>query len=420
MQTNDSYIGFPQLPKKTAIIDALLNDPPEMGWRTVRQLFRIQKRHDREHLIETLQPHLYQIEDPRIRHRLTLALQALHRPLNIDDYVLVRRKGVLKPSELDAAKNNASDSSSIPNFSPVVDAHVHPKSPDLKFLVDMREAGISHCVVVATDTDPADVDRQEIRDYLEKTYAGTVQSDHMPFKSMLKHLRSNLYSSTHVTSQDVADWVSDYPDCLVGFGSVNLSKGRSYVEDTLNALEKKGLRGLNLLPHSQFFNPSENEHMDLVADYCRRTGALISTHVGCGFGPFEIPELSQNSHPTLWEPFLTKYQDIKLVMSHFGAYSKEIPGIWLFEAMQLGKKHRNVYADLAGVEWLLDRENVVEEIRKTIGFDRVLFATDYPHSLASSGSWGHIVSGVKANTHLTPKEKRKILGDNAVYLLGIN
>jgi predicted TIM-barrel fold metal-dependent hydrolase len=88
--------------------------------------------------------------------------------------------------------------------------------------------------------------------------------------------------------------------------------------------------------------------------------------------------------------------------------------------MQLGKKHRNVYADLAGVDWLLDREHVVQEIRKTIGFDRVLFASDYPHFLATSGSWAHVVGGIQANTHLTPKEKRKILGDNAAHLLDIN
>jgi predicted TIM-barrel fold metal-dependent hydrolase len=88
--------------------------------------------------------------------------------------------------------------------------------------------------------------------------------------------------------------------------------------------------------------------------------------------------------------------------------------------MQLGKKYRNVYADLAEVDWLLDRENVVQEIRKTIGFDRILFATDYPHCLASDVSLAYIVSGIKTNTHLTPKEKRKVLGENAVHLLNIS
>ena len=72
------------------------------------------------------------------------------------------------------------------------------------------------------------------------------------------------------------------------------------------------------------------------------------------------------------------------------------------------------------VDWLLDRENVVQEIRKTIGFDRILFATNYPYSLTPDMGGGYIVSGIKANTHLTQKEKRKILGENAARLLGLN
>ena len=41
MQQNDIYIDFPPLPDKPAIIEALLKDPPEIRWRTVRQLFQI-------------------------------------------------------------------------------------------------------------------------------------------------------------------------------------------------------------------------------------------------------------------------------------------------------------------------------------------------------------------------------------------
>ncbi|HKI49274.1 MAG TPA: amidohydrolase family protein, partial [Desulfobacteria bacterium] len=191
------------------------------------------------------------------------------------------------------------------------------------------------------------------------------------------------------------------------------------VEETLEALERMNVRGINLLPHAQFFNPSDNENMAVLFDYCRRTGSIIMSHSGCAPGPFEIPELCRNARPNLWEPLLAKYPDVPLVLAHFGSYSKEIPGIWLFEALQLGKKYRNVYADLASVEWLLDRENVVQEIRKTMGFGRILFASNYPHSRASDVSLAYIVSGIKANTNLTPKEKRKVLGENATRLLNV-
>ena len=419
MQTSESYIGFPPLPDQADIVTALLNDPPEIRWRVVRQLFRIKDRQYREELIQALQPSLYEVDDFRVKYRITLALQALHRPLNVKDYVLVKEKGAFKPTEVDTFGIEKIGESAIPNFFPVVDFHIHPKAPDLKFFADMREAGVTHGVILATDTDPNDVERPKIRNMLKEAFSGTTQSSHMPFESLLKHIKSGLHSPTHVSNQDVADWVRDYPDILIGFGSVNLSKDRAYVERTLEELERMNMRGIKFLPQAQFFNPSDNENMALVFDYCRRTGSIIMSHSGCGTGPFEIPELSQNANPNLWEPLLAKNSDVPLVLAHFGSYGKEIPGIWLFEALQLGKKYRNVYADLASVEWLLDHENVVQEIRKTIRFDRILFGSNYPHSLATDVNLAYIVSGIKANTNLTPKEKRKVLGENAARLLNI-
>jgi predicted TIM-barrel fold metal-dependent hydrolase len=419
MQTSESYMGFPPLPDQADIVTALLNDPPDVRWRVVRQLFRIKDRRYREDLIQALQPYLYEVDDFRVKYRITLALQALHRPLNIKDYVLVKGKGAFEATEVETFGIEKIGESAIPNFFPVVDFHIHPKTPDLKFFADMHEAGVTHGVILATDTDPNDVERPKIRNMLKEAFSGTTQSSHMPFESLLKHIKASLHSTTHVSNQDVADWVRDYPDILIGFGSVNLSKDRAYVERTLEELERMNMRGIKFLPHAQFFNPSDNENMAVVFDYCRRTGSIIMSHSGCGTGPFEIPELSYNARPNLWEPHLAKNQDIPLVLAHFGSYGKEIPGIWLFEALQLGKKYRNVYADLASVEWLLDHENVVQEIRKTIGFDRILFGSNYPHSLATDVNLAYIVSGIKANTNLTPKEKRKVLGENAARLLSI-
>jgi predicted TIM-barrel fold metal-dependent hydrolase len=422
MKENPCYKGFPPLPEKDDIVEALVHDPPDIRWRMVRNLFRISEPEDREELIQKLRPYLLQVNDFRVKHRITLALQALHLPLRVKDYVLVKGKGAFKTSEFESPDYHLQGiltGPSRPNLLPVVDFHIYPRSPDLKFFADMRESGVTHAVILATDTDPSDVDRPEIKEKLRKAYSGSPHSRLVPFESVLKHIRASLYSYTHVTDQDVADWVKDYPDIFIGFGSVNLSKDTAYVKEKLEEIDRLNLRGINLLPHSQFFSPSDNENMDFLFGYCRQTGSTILSHSGCGSGPFEVPELSQNSHPRLWEPLLKKYPDVPLVMAHFGAYSTEIPGIWLHDVLQLGKEYRNLYADLAAVNWLLDREVVVKEIRKTIGFDRVLFATDYPASLVSGMSLTYIVSGLKANRNLSEKEKRKVLGENAARLLRI-
>lgn len=420
MQTSESYVDFPSLPDKSDIVNALLTDPPDVHWRIVRQLFRIKRKKDREDLIEALQPRIFEVQDSKIKYRINLALQALHRPVNIKDYRLVKNRGIFKASEIANSAPKKAKAANLPNFFPVVDFHIHPKTPDLKLFKDMRDAGVTRGVILATDTDPNDVDRPEIHNLLKEAFDGATQSGRMSFESILKHIKASLYSPTHVTNQDVADWARDYPDSLIGFGSVNLSKDRAYVERTLEKMERLNMKGVKLLPHAQFFNPSTNDNMDLLFDYCSQTGSIILSHTGCAPGPFEIPELSRNAHPGLWERQVAKYPQVPVVLAHFGSYSKEIPGIWLLEAMQLGKKYRNVYADLAAVDWLLDRENVVQEIRKTIGFDRILFATNYPHSMTPESNGAYVVSAIKANTHLTQKEKRKILGENATRLLGLN
>jgi len=404
------------------MVDALVNDFPDRRWRVVRDLFRIGDPQERRELIGRLQPHLPRVKDFRTRYRITIALQALHQPSRTEDHILVKGRGVYRPGEAGSFGEKAdrkTDFLKKVNLFPVVDFHIHPKIPDLKFFTDMRQAGVTHGVILATDTDPSDLDRTEVVAGLQRDYSTTAQSHRLPFEKMLTQIRASLYSPTHVTNQDVADWVEDYPDILVGFGSVNLSRGRDYVEGKLDEIRRLKLRGVKLLPFSQFFNPSVNENVDLLFDFCRAEGAIVLSHTGCGGGPFELIELCRNAHPDLWEPVLKKYPDVPLVLAHCGSYSTLVPGIWLYEALQLGKRHKNVYADLAAVDWLLDREIVVNEILKTIGFDRILFGTDYPLPLTAGVNLAYLVSGIKANMHLTEKEKRKVLGKNAARLLRI-
>lgn len=423
MKKKTLYFGFPPLPHKDELVEALVHDPPEVRWRVVRDLYRIGEKKDREELIEKLRPHLSQADDFRVNYRINLALSALQRPLPVKNYVLVKNKGAFKTSELKFSGNDLDGLPSKqpkPDFFPVVDFHIHPKSPDLKFLADLKEAQVSHAVILATDTDPSDVDRPEIKEKLREDYSRSSLSTSIPFERILQEIRAGLYSPTHVTDQDVADWVKDYPDTLFGFGSVNLCKSRDYVEKKLDQIERLKLRGIKLLPYAQFFNPSENENMGLLFEFCRQTRSIILSHSGCAAGPFEIPELNGNSHPMLWEALVKKYPDVPLVLAHFGAYSTHKPGIWLHDVMELGRKYKNVYADLAAVNWLLDLEDVVKEIRETIGFDRVLFATDYPVPLFSGVTLASVVTSLKVDSKLTEKEKRKVLGENAGRLLGIS
>jgi len=53
---------------------------------------------------------------------------------------------------------------------------------------------------------------------------------------------------------------------------------------------------------------------------------------------------------------------------------------------------------------------------KEVGEDHILMATDYPHF---DSEYPHTVSGIRERTDLTPKQKDKILGENAAKLLNL-
>ena len=416
MAPDEAYIGFPAVPDTATLLEALLGDPPEVRWRIVRNLVRIHDPGVRQDLKAKILPCMATTDDFRIRLRLQLALEALAHPCPRNGYAVVRGQGAVARSEGGEPGAGASENSGL-TFFPVVDFHVHPQSPDLTLLADMQRAGVARGVLLCLDTDPGDVERPEVRQELGKIFNRSPHPWQFSFDHFLECLKDSLHPMTHVSNQDVADWIQDYPETFIGVGSVNPSKSRDYVERTLEELWRLGLKGIKLNPSAQFFNPADNANLDVLFQFCRETGFIILSHCGCGTGPFETPDFCQNAHPGLWEPMLTKFPDVPLVLAHFGAYSTQIPGIWLHEVLQLGKKFRNVYADLAGVNWLLEYDMVVREIRKTIGFDRVLFASDYPLPVIRGTSLAYLVSAVKASTLLTEKEKWKILGKNACRLL---
>ena len=420
-----SYLGFSELPADDHIIDALINDPPDVRWRWVRALLRIE---DAERLAEfrrLFQERVEKIKTPphwKVILRLQLVMQSIRRPVRVKDYVVVKGKGAFTIDELadvqyDPLRLRIARSES--DHWPGVEFHVHPKMPDLKFLSDMRKAGVRHAVILATDTDPEDLNRPEIVEKLKNAYAGSAHSQSVPFEQFLKTIRGDLYSRTHVTDQDVADWVADYSDTLTGFGSVNLSKSGDYVLKKLDRIRQLGLRGIKLLPYSQFFNPAENENMDLLFDYCQRTGSIVLTHSGCAAGAFEIAELSQDSHPSLWEAIAQKYPEVPIVLAHFASYSTHQPGIWFSDALALMQKCPNVFADISAAHYLLADAETVGQIRQTTGFDRVLFATDYPGPLYYGSTLSELVQNIKGNHLLSETEQRAILVDNGQRLLGL-
>lgn len=425
MTPRESYFGFPTLPERDELIDFLINDPPDIRWRWIRAMLRIEDPIQLDELRDAIQVRMKQLTaslDWRVVLRLRLALDSIQRPVRVKGYALINGKGAFKTAEMERSGYDQKKAGALrpeADFFPVVDFHVHPKIPDLKFLSDMRKAGVSHAVILATDTDPRNLDRPEIIDRIRYQYTRSSHARKIPLEQVLDAIRAGLYSQTHVTNRDVADWVATYPEILIGFGSVDPCKSKRYVQEKLEEIERLNFKGIKLLPYSQFFNPEENENLSFLFEYCRGTGTIVLSHTGCAAGAFELPELSANSRPGLWETLATQYSEVPVVLAHFGSYSTTTPGIWFEEALELMKKRPNVYADISAADYLLEDAEKVDQIRKGGCFQQVLFATDYPGPLYHGISTQRIVERIKHNPHLSESEKRMVLGGNAGKLLRI-
>lgn len=312
----------------------------------------------------------------------------------------------------------------------IIDFHIHSARRD-RILKEMDGAGVNLGVIATIDADPNDVYNKEIRSKLRSRFSN---SQTLLYSGCLSRfirglgqwihvedwIRSFMYEAAlfypgiAISNEELSEFVKLNPKRLIGFGSVNPNKPVDYVEDKLKEIRNLGLKGVKLIPTIQLFNPSENENIPRIFEFCERNRLIVLYHTGCDPGPFEIPELSEDANPKYLRKVLDRYSNVKLVLAHIGSYSAIKPRLWLNEALDIMKKYDNVYADISAVTDILHNEKIVRKIRGTIGFERVLFGSDYPVIEGSNISIE--VHSVKTSI-LGDYEKEQVLGLNAWSLL---
>ncbi len=298
----------------------------------------------------------------------------------------------------------------------IIDTHVHPKMGATALLAEMDSAGVQRSVLLAVDTNPDDLRDPETLRQTRFRFFKTPDAKRILWSEVEATMLQKL--TPKVTNQVVADLVAGHPDRFIGLGSINLSKDASYVESKLEEIERLGLRGIKLLPFSQFFDPAESENFLRVCDWCQQTGQVILIHTGCGAPPWDARAFSLDANPDKLRSALERYPETPIILAHLGSYSKDEPGIWFEEACRLGADYPNVWGDLAAVAWLVEREWRIDRMRTTIGFKRILFASDYP-AVANQVSIGYMINLVRENPFLAEEEKLDILGRNAARLFKI-
>ena len=281
-------------------------------------------------------------------------------------------------------------------------------------LTELDKAGVTVAVLLALDVDPKDLDRPEIKkmvsDRLLQMYFWDARRVVEGLKDFLEVARTE--------NEQVAGFVQSHPDRFVGFGSINLSRNETYVEEKIQEIDRLNLKGIKLIPTLQFFNPVKaHRNMQMLFEYCERKGKIVTYHTGCDPYIWEDPHFSQDANPQYLKSVVQDFRSVPVILAHMGCYSSRSPGIWFDEALELGKGHENVWFDIAAVPYVVTQERFVDRIKRTVGLDRVLFGSDYP--AVNGVSIESMIAEVKSSDHLSEEEKENILGLNAMRLLGL-
>lgn len=295
-----------------------------------------------------------------------------------------------------------------------IDAHTHPFSGDIpSFVREMDHAGVAQSAALFSLRDPADIDRPDVRRRISLRLSGELASRR---EAIFDQMRRYINGLANPTNADSARLAREYPGRFLPFGSVHMHAPPEELDRELDELGALHLYGVKLLPTLQLFKPSESPNFERVCDWCEKNRKVIIYHTWCDPGPFEIPEVADDANPKHLEPVLERYSP-RIVLAHFGAYSAYYPGLWFDEAMQILKRFDAACADTSAAVHFLTREKNLTKIKKEVGFERVLFGTDYP--VVGGSSMSAEADIVRSSPFLSEQEKRMVMRENAVRVLNL-
>ncbi len=203
-----------------------------------------------------------------------------------------------------------------------------------------------------------------------------------------------------ISNDEVADFVSCYPERLAGVGSVDITKPMEAVAEIKRCVTELGFVGIRVLPwlwelpptHPLFY-PIYVACSDLGIPFCTQighTGPLMSSEVG---------------RPIYLDRVALDFPELVIVGGHIG-----YP--WTDEAIAVATKHPNVYIDTSAYTVARYPSAIIDYL-KTHGRHKVLFGTNYP-----------MITPKKALAHLDalelkPSVRDAFLGDNARRVFGL-
>ena len=168
-----------------------------------------------------------------------------------------------------------------------------------------------------------------------------------------------------ISNDEVASFVSEYPDRLVGVGSVDISKPMQAVTEIRRCIDELGFKAIRVLPWLWELPPTDRLFYPIYTACCE-SGVPFCTQIG-HTGPLMSSEVGR---PIYIDRVALDFPDLKIVGGHTG-----YP--WAEEAIAVATKHPNFFIDTSAYTVKRYPPEIVRYL-KTNGKHKILFGTNYP------------------------------------------
>jgi predicted TIM-barrel fold metal-dependent hydrolase len=197
-----------------------------------------------------------------------------------------------------------------------------------------------------------------------------------------------------ITNDEVAAFVAEAPDRLVGVGSVDLTRPMAAVREVRRCVEKLGFKAIRVLPWLWEVPPTDRRFYPVFAACCE-LDVPFCTQIG-HTGPLMPSEVGR---PIYLDQVALDFPELTIVGGHIG-----YP--WTDEAISVATKHERVFIDTSAYTARRYPAPLVDYLRGH-GRKKVLFGSNYPMITPRRALEGVDQLGLDAET------RALFLGDNA-------
>lgn len=203
-----------------------------------------------------------------------------------------------------------------------------------------------------------------------------------------------------ISNDEVASFVAEAPDRLIGVGSVDISRPMDAMREVSRCVRELGFKAIRVLPWLWEVPPTDRRFYPVYAA-CVQEGVPFCTQIG-HTGPLMSSEVGR---PIYLDQVALDFPELVIVGGHIG-----YP--WADEAIAVATKHINVYIDTSAYTVRRYPPQLIEFMRGH-GADKVLFGTNYPMIAAEKALEDLDQLG------LSEVSKAKFLSGNAIRVFNL-